>query len=263
MRGEGGSEDKTAPGPGFFFQWKDAVTLCNAAAGFAAMVLCLDGHPVWASAAIMIGYFFDAIDGTVARLFGAGPTRFGGELDNTCDLITYSVAPGVLIFATYRDRIGFWGAALLGAVPVLTGTVRFARFNIKRLEFPGIWFGMPRPASALATVFFLNSHLFQHVPHADEAGIVLIVALGIWNLGLYPFVGHHKRRWRRWVAVLLFGLVLGSVLASVPLSIFMDVVVFWDVGLIWMILYPVAQWTLISPEERARIRAFVREWKAS
>jgi phosphatidylserine synthase len=236
MRGEGGSEDKTAPGPGFFFQWKDAVTLCNAAAGFAAMVLCLDGHPVWASAAIMIGYFFDAIDGTVARLFGAGPTRFGGELDNTCDLITYSVAPGVLIFATYRDRIGFWGAALLG---------------------------VPRPASALATVFFLNSHLFQHVPHADEAGIVLIVALGIWNLGLYPFVGHHKRRWRRWVAVLLFGLVLGSVLASVPLSIFMDVVVFWDVGLIWMILYPVAQWTLISPEERARIRAFVREWKAS
>jgi CDP-diacylglycerol--serine O-phosphatidyltransferase len=246
-----------------FFQWKDAVTLCNAAAGFASMILCVEGHLVWASAAIMIGYFFDAIDGTVARLLGAGPTRFGGELDNTCDLVTYSVAPGVLVFVTYRDRIGFWPAAVLGSLPVLTGVVRFARFNIKRIEYPGIWFGMPRPASALATVFFLRSHLFQNVPGADMAGVVLIPALAIWNLGLYPFVGHHNRNWRRWVAFLLFGVVLGSLVAAIPISLFMDVVVFWDIGLIWMVLYPVAQWTLISPEERRRIRKFVEDWRAT
>jgi phosphatidylserine synthase len=246
-----------------FFQWKDAVTLCNAAAGFAAMVLCVEGHPVWAAAAILIGYFFDAIDGTVARLFGAGPTKFGAELDNTCDLVTYSVAPGVLIFVTYRERIGFWPAAVLGSCPVLTGVVRFARFNIKRIEYPGIWFGMPRPASALATVFYLQSHLFQHVPNADLAGVVLIPSLAIWNLGLYPFIGHHQRNWPRWIAVLLFSVVLGSLLAAIPISLFMDVVVFWDIGLIWMILYPVGQWTMISPEERQRIREFVKAWKAA
>jgi hypothetical protein len=40
-------------------------------------------------------------------------------------------------------------------------------------------------------------------------------------------------------------------------------VVFWDVGLIWMILYPLTQWTLISPQERQRIREFVRRWKTT
>ena len=245
------------------FQWKDAVTMGNAVCGFASMILCLQGELVWASIAVIVGYFFDAIDGTVARLLGAGPTPFGAELDNTCDLVTYSVAPGVLIFATYRDRIGFWGAAVLGSLPVLTGVVRFARFNVKRIEYPGIWFGLPRPVSALATVCFLRSHLFQHVPGADLFGLLLLPALSIWNLGLYPFVGHHRRNWRRWIAGLLFGLVLGSLVAAIPISIFFDVVVFWDVGLIWMILYPLTQWTLISPQERQRIREFVREWKTT
>jgi len=244
------------------FQWKDVVTLGNAVGGFAAMILCLQGELLWASIAIIAGYFFDAIDGTVARLFGAGPTRFGAELDNTCDLVTYSIAPGVLIFAVYRERLGFWGAAALGAMPVLTGVIRFARFNIKRIEYPGIWFGMPRPASALAIVFFLNSHLFRHVPYADWVGVPLIAALAVWNLGLYPFIGHHNRRWRRWVAALLFGLVLGSLLLAIPVSYFGDVAIFWDVGLIWMVLYPTTQWTLIAPDERRRIRAFVEEWKA-
>jgi phosphatidylserine synthase len=244
------------------FRLKDVMTLGNAAAGFVSMILCLEGHLTLAAVAIMVGYACDALDGTVARLLGDGPTRFGAELDNTCDLITYSVAPGVLIFATYRDRIGFWGAAALGSLPVLTGTVRFARFNIKRIEYPGIWFGLPRPASALTLVFFLESHLFRYVPYADWAGIALVATLAIWNLALCPFVGHHNRHWVKWVAVLMFGGVLGSLLAAIPISIWGNVVVFWDIGFIWLVLYPMGQWSMISPEERERIRAYVREWRA-
>ena len=109
----------------------------------------------WAAYFIMFGWIFDVLDGVVARLTKQF-NKFGAEFDNIADLVNYSIAPTALIYGWYSylqpNLTGKIIAGILALLPPVFGSIRIARFNIKRIEYPGIWFGMPRPASAFLLV---------------------------------------------------------------------------------------------------------------
>src|ERR1700688_4984761 len=64
-----------------------------------------------AAVAIFFGSFFDAFDGRVARLTRT-QSEFGVELDSLADVISFGVAPALLLYKWALEPLGFWGLFL-------------------------------------------------------------------------------------------------------------------------------------------------------
>ena len=72
------------------------ITLGNIISGFASVVLAADGDYELAAWMILLGMVFDALDGQVARLTKTAG-GFGVQLDSLCDMVTFGLAPAILI----------------------------------------------------------------------------------------------------------------------------------------------------------------------
>ncbi len=96
----------------------------------------------------------DVLDGLAARLLNATST-FGAEFDSMADLVSFGVAPAVLVFSAGMDIGGvnfdtgsFWVLSIAAGVFVLAGAMRLARFNLTSDEPRTGWFlGIPITAA--------------------------------------------------------------------------------------------------------------------
>jgi CDP-diacylglycerol--serine O-phosphatidyltransferase len=134
------------------------LTLTSIFLSFYAIISAINGNFVLAGALILAAAFFDGIDGKVARLTKT-TTRFGLELDSLADVISFGVAPALLVYiwalAPY-GRVG-WVSAF---VFVSCGALRLARFNVQSGQIdPKRFVGLPIPAAAAmiaVTVLFFH-----------------------------------------------------------------------------------------------------------
>ncbi len=253
---------------------KDTMTLANILCGFLSVIAVIEGHPLAASYLIFLGWFFDAWDGTVAKLLKQS-NKFGAEFDNIADLVSYSMAPSFLVYGYLHDKIPIAAAAAVAAFPLAMGCIRFARFNVKRIEYPGSWIGYPRPASALLIIGTLNSHIvsvkFPFIPSLGAyIACAIVVAASMANLGLLPYVGHHNRKWPKHIGIFLVNLVVTAGVGFILEIIIwkypffpVPAGIFWDIVFVWLALYGfVHQGYAYSAEELAAIKKFTTEWLA-
>ncbi|OGL39360.1 MAG: CDP-diacylglycerol--serine O-phosphatidyltransferase [Candidatus Schekmanbacteria bacterium RBG_16_38_11] len=148
-------------------------TTGNAVCGFYSIISVMNGVMIHsegdveksqqaflaAAYAIMLGIIFDGIDGRIARMTKS-TSRFGLEFDSLADLISFGLAPGLLVYSWALrpyGKIG-WLAAFLF---VICGALRLARFNTQSSGGEGKYFtGLPIPAAAgvIATliIFYFN-----------------------------------------------------------------------------------------------------------
>lgn len=148
--------------------------------GFYAMVASINGDYYIAAWVIVLGMFFDGMDGRVARLTGA-TSAFGVEYDSLSDLVTFGAAPAILMYNWVLQPFGKigWMAAFLFA---LCGALRLARFNTQASEVTQNRFaGLPIPAAAgllAATVLLTKGALeIEKAPAIVIVITVYIVAL--------------------------------------------------------------------------------------
>lgn len=140
-------------------------------------------------ALILLAMVFDSVDGQIARLTRQ-VSGFGAELDSLCDLVSFGVAPAILLvkmcpqFTILHDK-EIWSIAALFAC---CAALRLARFNVEtdseddHLAFAGL----PTPAAA-ATVasFAILSYSLR-----NEAAVVThenFVIYDAWMQRLLPF----------------------------------------------------------------------------
>lgn len=152
-------------------------TVGNMFAGFFALIATINGHYGSAAIAIGIAVVLDGLDGRVARMANA-TSDFGLQLDSLADVISFGVAPAVLIYS--------WGLAEFGNFArfsaflfVTCGAMRLARFNVQMKNLKS-FAGLPIPAGAgymAATV-----HLFGTPPHSDVFKYYLIAATFVISL---------------------------------------------------------------------------------
>jgi len=136
------------------------VTTGGLFAGFYGIVATMNGDYHIAAWFILISAVFDALDGKVARLTGT-TSRFGVEYDSLVDLVSFGVAPGLLMYSWALQSFGKlgWLAAFLY---VVCGALRLARFNIQVNTVESRRFvGLPIPAAAgmVASCVLLFYHL--------------------------------------------------------------------------------------------------------
>jgi len=130
----------------------NAVTVLALCAGLSAVNFALAGRFELCVAAVGAAALCDALDGGLARLLDAS-SRIGQELDSLADLVSFGVAPALVIYiwALEGTRFG-WVVALIFAVCM---ALRLARFNAliddeDRPVFAKEFFiGVPAPAAAL------------------------------------------------------------------------------------------------------------------
>jgi len=137
-------------------------TTGNLFSGFYAIISVLNADYLRAAIAILIATVFDFIDGQSARMTKA-TSRFGIEYDSLADLVSFGVAPGLLIYTwalSAYGRIG-WVAAFLF---VAFGALRLARFNVQISTVESKHFvGLPIPAAAsvIATLVLFDHHILR------------------------------------------------------------------------------------------------------
>lgn len=131
------------------------LTVANLFCGYACLVYTLRGEFGTAAPFIGIALILDTLDGRIARLMKA-TSAFGVEFDSLADIVSFGVAPAILVCAWGLTPFGQLGWAAGFLYVVATGT-RLARFNIQRGTLDKRYFvGMPSPSAACvlaATVF--------------------------------------------------------------------------------------------------------------
>jgi CDP-diacylglycerol--serine O-phosphatidyltransferase len=104
-------------------------TLANLFFGIWSMVLSARGEFYRAAWYIVIAGVLDMLDGRIARMSKTG-SRFGAELDSLVDIVSFGVAPAVLIYhVVFAEAGGF--AWLFSYGFVMCVALRLARYNVE------------------------------------------------------------------------------------------------------------------------------------
>ena len=133
----------------------NAITLIGVCIGLTSIKFAIDGKFAIAIIAILFAGLMDALDGRIARLI-KGTSKMGKELDSLGDVISFGVAPALIMYfwnLQYLEKLG-WFVCLIYVVCV---ALRLARFNINSDEEPSwrdnFFEGMPSPAGGIIVLF--------------------------------------------------------------------------------------------------------------
>ena len=129
----------------------NAITLIGVCLGLTSIKFAIDGRFSIAIIAILLAGLMDALDGRIARLI-KGTSKIGKELDSLGDVISFGVAPALIMYfwnLQYLEKLG-WFICLIYVVCV---ALRLARFNINsedEISWKDNFFeGMPSPAGGI------------------------------------------------------------------------------------------------------------------
>jgi CDP-diacylglycerol--serine O-phosphatidyltransferase len=165
-------------------------TLSSVFCGFISISLSASGQGgsdlYQAALAICFGFFFDTADGRVARLTKT-QTDLGRDLDSLADVVTFGVAPAMLVYKWGLTNFGRFGIFIAGLF-VCAGAMRLARFNVlsRREEASGhknpgkYTLGLSIPAAASVLVLMVivshNAGQYRGISEGFVAGVVLVLS---------------------------------------------------------------------------------------
>ena len=191
------------------------LTLLGLFCGATAIRFALSQDWRHAVVAIIAAMVFDMLDGRAARMFGAD-TRFGAQLDSLVDLVSFGVAPGVIVFMWSLHGMGEagWIATLIFCA---CSAIRLARFNIQSAsardegatQANPYFTGLPMPAAAFLAVMpmllsFQLGDRFVRDPATTSIVIVLASALMVSRLPTPSIKYMHMPRRLRVVVFVAF-----------------------------------------------------------
>ena len=160
------------------------VTSGNLLCGLFSLILVLHGRYVPAAWLVFFAVIFDGFDGKVARMLGGG-SQFGMEFDSLADLVSFGVAPAILLYEVSMRGLHFAGA-VVSCFFALCVALRLARFNV--VHVPGPFQGLPCPAGGL----FVSSFVIAGVNLPALAMAVVMALTGFLMISSIPYANMKK-----------------------------------------------------------------------
>jgi CDP-diacylglycerol---serine O-phosphatidyltransferase len=167
-----------------YFILPNLFTISGIFCGFFSITLSASGETAeqlyQAALAICFGYFFDTFDGRVARLTKT-QSQLGMELDSLSDVITFGVAPAMLVYKWGLSSFGLWGI-IIAFLYVAAGALRLARFNVltQHETKPGKFLvGLPIPAASavIVSLVVVNHKVGGSFVYASQASLAVLVGV--------------------------------------------------------------------------------------
>jgi len=194
----------------------NAITLIGVCIGLTSIKFALDGKFAIAVIAILFAALMDALDGRIARLI-KGTSKMGKELDSLGDVISFGVAPALIMYfwnLQYLDKLG-WFVCLIYVVCV---ALRLARFNVNTEEEPSwkdnFFEGVPSPAGGIMVLMplifsFSGLEKFLFQINYDLLVPIFFIIISILLISTVPTYSFKKIVIpRAMTKFLLFGIVL-------------------------------------------------------
>ena len=213
----------------------NAITSLNLLCGCLACIasfhsydlMCGTGIKGYERAFILIGLaaVADFCDGLAARALHA-VSGIGAELDSLADLVSFGLAPAMVLYNMMLGHgAGHW--ALLAMLLPVFGALRLARFNVDTNQTT-IFTGVPIPANAIFWIGFTACYAMHPVPL--WAVIVLIIVLSllmVCNLRMFSLKMHNlssiKQNWAQYlqiIATVAFVIVMGLPGLAVAIALY-------------------------------------------
>jgi CDP-diacylglycerol---serine O-phosphatidyltransferase len=141
----------------------NVLTFGNLTLGILAILSVFPEEYTLSSMLIILAAFMDRFDGQLARKLDV-ESEIGKQLDSLSDLISFGVAPAILIWSYSLQTFGFIGIIIIVLFAV-SGAYRLAKFNVT--DFTGIFSGIPITLAggfvALLTLYSINYYIHDVV----------------------------------------------------------------------------------------------------
>jgi CDP-diacylglycerol--serine O-phosphatidyltransferase len=185
-------------------------TIGNLFLGVMAILLGVQGavqseprYMDYAAILVIIGMLLDGLDGRVARMLNAA-SDFGKELDSLSDIVTFGVAPAIIIYLVALQNMGTTGIIITALFPIC-GALRLARFSVQP-GIPGFFVGLPiTAAGGVLATFALYHEVFQ--PLFLPIGTLILSFLMVSNIKYPNFKKVGFPRAAFWVTPIIIGVV--------------------------------------------------------
>lgn len=203
----------------------NVITLLNLVAGCLSIVSAFEGNLKMAGILIIVAAILDFLDGFTARLIGAY-SPLGKELDSLSDVVSFGVAPSMILFHLLKKALGIEGtdglmaSHFLLAVPFLMAAFSSLRLGIFNLDArqTSSFIGLPTPANALFTiglVFGLNSgwsNIFEFFTSSPTLIILMIIIQSALLVCELPMFSLKIKSLKFSIAYKQISLIIGSIL---------------------------------------------------
>jgi CDP-diacylglycerol--serine O-phosphatidyltransferase len=201
-----------------------AFTLGNLFFGFWSIIQAFNGNFRQAGWFIVFAAILDSLDGRVARRMGTG-SRFGAELDSLVDVISFGMAPALLIYFLEFSTAGRFGW-IVCFLFVVAAALRLARFNVLShgKPTPGWFTGLPSPAAGATlatyyafsqTAWYRATIAYLDLQHQELVVLLLMLSVLMVSKVMYPRGAPVNLRTPGGVIALivLLGFIVGAVVA--------------------------------------------------
>jgi len=181
------------------------ITSLNLVAGFVAIIFAANGDLITASWLIFAAMIFDFLDGFSARLLKAY-SEIGRELDSLADVVSFGVAPGIIIYQLLYESLAPAGVMITGFESVLLtlamvlpaimpvfAALRLAIFNLDSTQAT-TFKGLPTPANAIAVIsviiagHYSESPLFSSLTESPLSIILFTICLSLLMVSRIPLL---------------------------------------------------------------------------
>ena len=195
-------------------------TLAALFAGFYAVIASMSGNFNEAGWAILIAGVCDGLDGRIARLTGT-QSAFGAEFDSLADVISFGMAPALLMFTWAFEPLGQlgWAASFMF---VSCAALRLARYNVQLGTVNKRFFlGLQSPVAAgiVTGVPWVGSHYgIEATLFVSYACAFLTIFTGLLMISNYQYFSFKELSFNGTVPymVFVFTIVLLVVIAQNP-----------------------------------------------
>jgi CDP-diacylglycerol--serine O-phosphatidyltransferase len=171
------------------------ITLGNLTCGLLSILFAFEGNLALAGGLIFYGAILDFFDGFAARLLKVN-SEIGKQLDSMADMVTFGVAPGILMYQliamTNENPLAISNELTISLIAFLIpifSAIRLAKFNIDTRQTSS-FIGLPTPAAAIFIAslpiiganYYTNFSLELLIVSTVILSILLVAELPLFSL---------------------------------------------------------------------------------
>ncbi|MDM8526442.1 CDP-diacylglycerol--serine O-phosphatidyltransferase [Desulfococcaceae bacterium HSG8] len=211
-------------------------TSLNIFCGFYAMIASVNGDFVAAATAIILASVFDMLDGKIARATNT-TSRFGVEYDSLADVVSFGVAPALMMYLWVLSPLGRigWLAAFLF---VICGALRLARFNTQVGKISSDHFvGLPIPAGACVNAVIV---MFCHKIGIGESVNPVLILIMLYTLSflMVSTIKYESFKGSELFRKMNFNVLVGTILVFIFIAAQHEIALFL-IGIVYVVSGPV------------------------
>lgn len=222
------------------FLLPNILTTANLFCGYYAVLASVREDFNLAGIFIVVATFLDSLDGRIARMTNS-MSKFGAEFDSLADLVTFGLAPAILVYSWSLYAYGKWGM-LASFLFTVCGALRLARFNVQSgIVESRVFNGLPIPGAAavVAAGIMLYFHLGGTGKYINFSTLLIVITLALLmvsNVKYYSFKDLNFFSRKPFMSFVLIVIIILVVAAEPQITLFTFSLVYGLSGPCWWLI---------------------------